>query len=73
MRARDMLNMIREMLGNKMDIEFVGIQDKAHYNITPYSFVPKLGQKLISHYYTDMGQGLLECISDIYNSENGRQ
>jgi UDP-glucose 4-epimerase len=69
LRFRDMLNMIREIMGNKVEIEFTGAKNEAHYDITPYSFVPKIGQKLVSHYYVDMGQGLLECINEIYSSK----
>lgn len=68
MRFEDMLYMINEILGNRIDIEFTGIEDQDHYSITPYSFVPKIGQKLVSNYYVDMGQGLLECINELYNS-----
>ena len=64
-----LLYMIREILGNRVEIEFTGTKDEAHYSITPYSFVPKIGQKLVSHYYVDIGQGLLECINELYNSK----
>ena len=67
MCSKDMLFMIREILGNQIEIQFGGNENEAHYNITPYSFVPKIGHKLVNHYYLDMGQGLLECINEIYN------
>ena len=67
MRFSDMLNMIGEILGNNVDIQFLNQRDKAHYSITPYSYTPKIGHKLVSNLYTDMGQGLLECIDEIYN------
>jgi len=70
MRFKDMLHMIREILDNKVEIEFTGAESEAHYNITPYSFVPKIGQKLVSNYYVDMGQGLLECINELYNQSS---
>jgi UDP-glucose 4-epimerase len=73
MRFKDMLYMIREILGNRVEIEFTGAKEEAHYGITPYSFVPKIGQKLVSHYYIDMGQGLLECINEIYNPKLGEE
>jgi UDP-glucose 4-epimerase len=69
MRFRDMLYMIREILGNKVEVEFTEAKGEDHYGITPYSFVPKIGQKLVSHYYMDMGQGLLECINEIYSDK----
>ncbi|MDY6917844.1 MAG: NAD(P)-dependent oxidoreductase [Chloroflexota bacterium] len=69
-RFKDLLYMIREILANQVEIEFKGGElDAAHYNITPYSFVPRIGHKLVTHYYVDMGQGLLECISEIYGRE----
>jgi UDP-glucose 4-epimerase len=65
-RFVDMLNTIKEMLGNKVAIELKPpSRNPDHYNITPYSFAPKLGRKLVSNYYTDLGQGLLECMEEI--------
>lgn len=70
MRLRDMLYTIREILSNRIEINFEASKsDTPHYNITPYSFVPKIGRKLVTHEYVDMGQGLLECISEIYDQD----
>jgi UDP-glucose 4-epimerase len=69
MKFKEMLNTIKEMLDNKIKIEFKSPEEYprygAHYFITPYSYVPKIGQKLVSNYYTDLGQGLLECLEEI--------
>jgi len=74
MRLKDMLYTIREILGNRIQINFEASEkDTPHYNITPYSFVPKIGRKLVTHEYVDMGQGLLECISEIYNQDMNRE
>jgi UDP-glucose 4-epimerase len=40
-------------------------KDGAHYMITPYSFIPKTGNKLVSNYYVDLGQGIFECMNEI--------
>jgi UDP-glucose 4-epimerase len=68
-KFREMLNTIKEMLGGKVEIEFKPpVEDSrygAHYTITPYSFIPKIGRKLVSNYYVDLGQGLLECFHEI--------
>ena len=68
-KFREMLSTIKEMLGGKVEIEFRPPAEDtrygAHYTITPYSFVPKIGQKLVSNYYIDLGQGLLECLHEI--------
>lgn len=71
MRFIDFLNMIKEILGNNVDIQLKSVStDSAHYNMTPYSFTPKIGYKLTTDCYLDMGQGLLECISGINSEKN---
>ena len=66
LRYSELLEMIREMLNNKVSIEMVPSQRKAHYKITPYNFSPKLGKKLVANPHIDMGQGLLLCMAEIY-------
>lgn len=68
MKARDFLYTIKEILDNKVEIEFnKSNQDSAHYTLTPYSFIPKIGYKLTTNRYFDMGQGLLECMNEIHS------
>jgi len=66
MKARYMMAMIREMLGEDIIIEFGGESSPDHYSLTPYSFAPKIGEKLVNHCYLDMGQGLLECLHEMH-------
>jgi len=68
MRVRDLMTMIREILGDAVEVEFREAlpREHGHYKLTPYSFQPKMGRKLVSAYYVDMGQGLLNCLEDIY-------
>ena len=67
MKFKDMLLMIQEILGRKVKLELRPDRSMDHYAFTPYSFAPKIGQKLVNHCYTDMGQGLLECLQEIHN------
>jgi len=76
MRFRDMLDMIREIVGPDVKIEFHPFAPddhrkgpSGHYTITPYSFRPKIAKKLVSNPYLDMGQGLLDCLEEIYEEE----
>jgi UDP-glucose 4-epimerase len=69
MKFKEMLLMIKEILGGNISIEFSGEQDAHHYSLTPYSFVPKIGHKLVDHCYLDMGQGLLECLHEMHGRE----
>lgn len=62
---RYLLNMINEILDHSVKISFNSSSNSAHYSTTPYSYVPKIGKKLTTDCYTDMGQGLIECLSEI--------
>lgn len=66
MRYHDLLEMIREMVGPNVAIEIQPSQRKAHYKVTPYNFSPKLGRKLVNNPHIDMGQGLLQCMAELY-------
>lgn len=66
MRMRDLLNMIKEMFNNEIDIKYLDQKIEEHYEITPYSFRPKVARKYILNYYHDLGQGILDCIYDNY-------
>lgn len=68
MRIKDILNMIGEMFDNRISIEYLGDEGylKGHYHTTPYTFRPKVARKFILNYYHDLGQGILECVYDIY-------
>ncbi len=62
----DMLTTIKEILGRDIPITCTGQGFEAHYTHTPYSYIPKLGNKLVTNYYTDIGQGLLSCLEDMF-------
>jgi UDP-glucose 4-epimerase len=65
LKTRDMLEMIKEILKKDITFEFSNIPSNSHYSLTPYSFTPKIGSKLVSNPYVDMGQGFLECLQEI--------
>lgn len=66
MKFSRMLAMVREILGTGVSIHYHPVANKEHYALTPYSFVPKPGKKLVSDCYIDMGQGLMECLQEMY-------
>lgn len=68
MRYSELLQMVQEMLQQKIPIEILPSDREAHYKITPYNFSPKLGKRLVTNPYVDMGQGLLRCMAEIYES-----
>jgi len=70
LKIKDLMTMIREILGNRVELEFLPSTSNVHYEITPYSFNPRIAKKLVSDHYLDMGQGLLQCIKEIYKEHH---
>lgn len=66
MKIKDLLGMIREMLDNKVELEYLPPNQSHHYEISPYAFRPKVGKRLTSKSYLDLGQGILDSIYDIH-------
>lgn len=70
MKVKDLLLMIREMLDNKVEIEYTSPKDNFHYEITPYTFAPKIAKRILNKTYLDLGQGILKSIQNIYKELN---
>jgi UDP-glucose 4-epimerase len=68
MTSRDMLDMIREMMGGDIALSFQATSPVGHYVQTPYNFTPKLGRRLTRKTYIDLGLGLLECLQHMSGS-----
>jgi len=73
MRFCELLNMIREIVGADVQVELTPPDDDrlpgaGHYKYTPYTFRPRMGRKLVSNYYVDMGQGLIDSLDEIHKS-----
>lgn len=72
LRFRDLLEMMREIVGDvEVDLKAPDPDDErhgtsGHFYMTPYSFRPRVAKKLVTNPYHDMGQGLLECLEEIY-------
>ena len=70
MKVKDLLYMIKEMLDNKIEIEYTMPKNNLHYEITPFAFAPKLAKRILSKTYLDLGQGILNSIQSIYKELN---
>jgi len=70
MRIKDLLVMIREMLGNKVSIEYLEPKESYHYEVTPYSFAPRIGKRLAGRTYLDLSQGILDSIYAMHEQLN---
>jgi len=62
----ELLNFVKEMLNDQVAIEMLDQDYKGHYVLTPYSFSPSIGVKLVNNPSIDFGQGLLECANSVF-------
>lgn len=79
LRIKDLLRMISEMMGDRIQLEYRPAMDalpgtgaSLHYQVTPYHFNPKVARKLVRNTYVDLGQGLLDLMSQIHKDEQSR-
>ena len=64
-RYRDLLELIKEILDGRVQIVFLNQEYEGHYHLTPYTFAPTIGKKLVSNPSVDFGQGLVECLQTL--------
>jgi len=64
----DLLLLIKEIMSDSIEVNFMSKEYKGHYIYTPYSFSPTLGKKLVANPYIDFGQGLLSCVESIHDA-----
>jgi UDP-glucose 4-epimerase len=69
LKGSDMMKTINEILDNKVHIEYQCSPSAEHYSLTPYSFKPNFGSKIVGNCYMDIGQGLLECLHEIHGKQ----
>jgi len=68
MTTREMLEMINEIMGGDITLNFHTDNHEGHYVQTPYSYTPRLGKKMARETYIDLGLGLLDCLHDLDKS-----
>jgi UDP-glucose 4-epimerase len=69
MRVADLFKMITEILGRDIEIKYRS-EDDSHYDITPYSFHPRIGHKMSPPCSIDLGQGVLSVMEEVYKDLN---
>jgi UDP-glucose 4-epimerase len=58
--------MIREIFKGKIEINYMPAKEHSHYTITPYVFNPQMATKLKSNEHIDIGQGLLNILTELH-------
>ena len=74
-KVKDLMMMIKAILGDKISLKFHDKKILGHYGLTPYAFRPKIAEKYTSNTQIDLGQGLLDTIFEVYKlaSEAGEK
>lgn len=65
LRVRELVQLIAELFPEKIDIAFKEEVKSTHYRMTPYSFTPPVGHKLVKNDFVDLGQGILDVCHDV--------
>jgi UDP-glucose 4-epimerase len=68
LHTSELLGMIKEILGKDIEIEYKGGSN--HYSITPYRYTPKTAHKLAASEFIDIGQGILDIISELHQVDD---
>ena len=72
MSHKEFFNMIQEILGTNIKINFVNDDKNSHYKITPYSFEPDIPLRINLPTYIDINEGILDCLKEVQMEiENG--
>ena len=65
-KIKDLLNMIKEMLKSKIKVIYKKERIPEHYEITPYTFRPRVAKKYMTKTQYDLGQGILDVMYEMY-------
>jgi len=67
LNSRELLHMVQEILGGKVEIKFNPEQrNPEHYEMTPYRFTPRVARKIVPNVFVDIGQGILDLVEEVY-------
>lgn len=69
-KVKDLLNLIQELIGKKIKINFLHSNSDAHYKITPYSFQPRVAEKFKENEQIDLKNGILDTINYVKKELN---
>jgi len=72
MKRIELFQLIKEIMNNDIEIILNNGEYNHHYQYSPYSFTPSTCKKLVANPHIDMGQGILECIKNVYKKNNSQ-
>jgi UDP-glucose 4-epimerase len=74
LEVAELYKMFEEILNKEVTIKYKEQENgmSGHYSITPYTYQPSLGKKLLTQEYVDMGQGIIQLLEEM-RRENSRE
>ncbi len=67
-KVKDIIRVMGEILNKDVRAEYTNESSELHYDVTPYTYKPKSNYKLVNDFYHDLGQGLIECLEEMEDS-----
>ena len=65
MSMKEFFDMIQEIIGGNVEIDYVEDDKSSHYKITPYSFEPDIPLRINLPTYIDISEGILDCLKEV--------
>ena len=69
-KAKDLVRMLKDILGEEYEMEFRGEKVFDHYEITPYKSTVRPVRKIVLDAYFDLGAGLFQVVEDLRSEKN---
>jgi len=65
MKMREFFDMVQEILGKEVKIQYAPSDKTPHYIITPYSFEIDVPVRINLSTYVDISEGILDCLKEV--------
>lgn len=65
MKMSEFFDMVREILGKNVKIQYAPASNNPHYVITPYSFAIDVPVRINLSTYVDISEGILDCFKEV--------
>ena len=72
LKIKELLLMIKEILNNKIEINYESGAELHHYEITPFTYRTHVARRLTPESFFDLGQGLVEMLQEIEGTMHNR-
>jgi UDP-glucose 4-epimerase len=69
LKMRDVIDMVKEIVGRNVKVNYSDSTLQNHYKITPYNYDPGYSYKIVNNPYVDIGQGIIQVIQEMLNAE----